>query len=90
MGYADKTLECVECGTSFTFTASEQEFFATKGYTNEPKRCPQCRQANKQRRGGSFGSYDGSGSQRQIFTPAVAPAPRPNPTPLSSIRAHPW
>ncbi|MCX5998614.1 MAG: zinc-ribbon domain containing protein, partial [Chloroflexi bacterium] len=72
MGYADKTLECVECGASFTFTASEQEFFATKGYTNEPKRCPQCRQANKQRRGGSFGSYDGSGSQRprQMY-PAV-------------------
>ena len=47
MGYADKTLECAECGTSFTFSASEQEFFATKGYTNEPKRCPGCRKAKK-------------------------------------------
>ena len=61
MSYTDKTLECVECGASFTFSASEQEFFASKGFTNEPKRCPQCRQAAKQQRGGS-GSYSSSGS----------------------------
>jgi len=68
MGYADKTLECAECGTSFTFSASEQEFFATKGYTNEPKRCPQCRQASKQRRGSSsYGSGSGSGSYSSSY-----------------------
>ncbi len=56
MTYVDKTLECVECGASFTFGAAEQEFFATKGFTNEPKRCPDCRQARKQqRRGDSYG-----------------------------------
>ncbi|NQT47608.1 MAG: zinc-ribbon domain containing protein [Chloroflexi bacterium] len=74
MGYDDKTLECVECGTSFTFTASEQEFFATKGYTNEPKRCYECRQASKQRRGGGYGGGGrdsfGSSRQREMF-PAV-------------------
>ena len=31
MSYEDKTLQCVECGTSFTFSAAEQEFFAAKG-----------------------------------------------------------
>jgi CxxC-x17-CxxC domain-containing protein len=55
MGYVDKTLECVECGTSFTFDASEQEFYANKGFTNEPKRCPTCRQARKQRSGYGYG-----------------------------------
>jgi CxxC-x17-CxxC domain-containing protein len=50
MDYVDKTLECVECGASFTFTASEQEFFASKGFTNEPKRCPNCRQAKREQR----------------------------------------
>jgi len=55
MGYVDKTLECVECGTSFTFDASEQEFYANKGFTNEPKRCPTCRQARKQRSSGGYG-----------------------------------
>ena len=38
MGYEDKTLECVECGANFTFTASEQEFFASKGF--EVVACP--------------------------------------------------
>jgi CxxC-x17-CxxC domain-containing protein len=48
---SDKTMECVECGSSFTFTAGEQEFFASKGYTNEPKRCPNCREARKAQQG---------------------------------------
>jgi CxxC-x17-CxxC domain-containing protein len=65
MSYTDKSLTCVECGASFTFSASEQEFFATKGYTNEPKRCPDCRQAAKQQRQGSFGSSDRYGPQQQ-------------------------
>ncbi|MFC1994654.1 zinc-ribbon domain containing protein [Chloroflexota bacterium] len=65
MSDVDKILECVECGASFTFTASEQEFFASKGYTNEPKRCPDCREARKQQRRGSSGGYDSYGYQRQ-------------------------
>ena len=40
MAYTDKSLECVDCGASFVFDAGEQEFFATKGYTNEPKPLP--------------------------------------------------
>ena len=47
----DKTLTCCECGQEFVFTASEQEFYAEKGFTNEPRRCPACRQARKQRMG---------------------------------------
>ena len=64
MGYVDKTLECVECGLSFTFTASEQEFFADKGFTNEPRRCPECRATRKQQRGG-YGGRGSSGYPRQ-------------------------
>ena len=69
MGYEDKTLECVECGASFTFSASEQEFFATKGFTNEPKRCPQCREAKKEQRRGSRGDWssDGYRGQREMY-----------------------
>jgi len=55
---SDKTLTCVDCGYEFTFTVGEQEFFASRGYTNEPKRCTQCRGARKnQQRGGSGDSY---------------------------------
>lgn len=43
----DKKLNCVECSAEFIFTASEQEFYAEKGFQNEPKRCNECRQARK-------------------------------------------
>ncbi len=52
MSYADKTLTCRDCGTQFTFTAGEQEFFDQKGFTNAPSRCPDCRAARKTSGGG--------------------------------------
>ena len=63
MSFEDKTLQCSDCGNDFTFSAEEQEFFQTKGYTNEPKRCQDCRQARKASRQES-GGY---GSPRQMF-----------------------
>jgi len=72
MSISDKTLTCVECSQDFTFTVGEQEFFASKGFTNEPSRCPQCRAArkNQQGGGGSGGGYGRSGSDREMH-PAV-------------------
>ena len=46
--YQDKTLVCRECGAEFVFTASEQQFYAEKGFQNEPGRCPACRAARRQ------------------------------------------
>jgi CxxC-x17-CxxC domain-containing protein len=66
MAFQDKSLQCSDCGASFTFSAEEQEFFQSKGYTNEPKRCQACRQARKAERYGSSGGY----RPRQMF-PAV-------------------
>jgi CxxC-x17-CxxC domain-containing protein len=51
MTYQDKSIQCSDCGATFTFSAAEQEQFASRGYTNEPKRCPDCRQARKARLG---------------------------------------
>lgn len=45
--YEDKTLKCKECGNDFVFTASEQEFYADKGFQNEPQRCKACRDKRK-------------------------------------------
>ena len=45
--YEDKTLVCKECGAEFVFTAGEQEFYAEKGFQNEPQRCKACRDARK-------------------------------------------
>lgn len=45
--YEDKTLTCKECGQEFVFTAGEQQFYAEKGFENEPQRCKACRDARK-------------------------------------------
>lgn len=45
--YQDKMLVCRDCSNEFTFTAGEQEFYAEKGFQNEPTRCRDCRQAHK-------------------------------------------
>jgi CxxC-x17-CxxC domain-containing protein len=65
LSFEDKTLQCSDCGANFTFSAEEQEFFQTKGYTNEPKRCPACRQARKAER------YGGGGYRPRQMFPAV-------------------
>lgn len=46
--YEDKVLICQECGKEFVWTAGEQEFYASKGFTNEPKRCPACRKKRRE------------------------------------------
>jgi len=61
--YEDRTITCADCGTEFTFTASEQAFYAEKGFTDAPKRCKDCRQARKaQRNAGSGGDSYGGGA----------------------------
>ena len=65
--YVDETLTCGDCGRQFTFTSGEQEFFASKGFTNKPNRCTDCRAARKQGRSGSGGG-DGYGRQREMFS----------------------
>ncbi len=45
--YEDKTLICKDCGAEFTFTSGEQEFYASKGFENEPQRCKDCRTKRK-------------------------------------------
>jgi CxxC-x17-CxxC domain-containing protein len=58
---ADKVLACADCGQEFTFTASEQQFFADRQFS-EPRRCPSCRAARKASRGeggASSGGYSG-------------------------------
>lgn len=64
--YQDRYLTCRDCGTEFVFSASEQEFFAEKGFTNDPGRCPNCRAIRKEnsRRSGGF-------RQRRQMFPAV-------------------
>ena len=58
---ADTTLTCRDCGQAFTFSSGEQDFYASRGFS-EPSRCPDCRAARKsQRDGGDYGSSYGGG-----------------------------
>ena len=78
MSFTDKTLTCRDCGSEFVWTAGEQEFYQARGLTNQPGRCPACRQARKASGGGysaSGGGYSGGGGgyergPRQMY-PAV-------------------
>lgn len=75
MSFEDKTLTCRDCGTSFVFTAGEQEFYESRGFANEPGRCPSCRSARKAQRdgsGGSRGDSQGSRGTREMFPATCA------------------
>ncbi|MFC1847501.1 CxxC-x17-CxxC domain-containing protein [Chloroflexota bacterium] len=71
MIYQDKSIDCFECATTFIFGAEEQEQFASRGYTNEPKRCPTCRDARKAAQfangGSSYGNRSYNSTPRQMF-----------------------
>ena len=60
--YEDKELVCKDCGKTFVFTAGEQEFYAEKGFQNEPQRCKECRNAKK----------NAGKSTREFFTATCA------------------
>ena len=61
----DQSINCVDCGQQFLFTAGEQAFYASKGLTNAPTRCKACREARKQQRAdGPRAPRDRGGSAR--------------------------
>ena len=71
----DTTLTCRDCGQAFTFTSGEQDFYASRGFS-EPTRCPACRAQRKASRdsggsaGGGYGAYGGGyagGGRRELF-----------------------
>ena len=70
----DKYIVCRDCSNEFPFTVSEQEFYAEKGFENEPGRCPDCRRARKQERNGNSGNRgnSGYGGERRMFQTVCA------------------
>lgn len=71
--YSDKTIVCKDCGQEFTFTANEQEFYAEKGFTNEPQRCKACRDAKKRARNDDRG-YNG---ERRMYDAVCSECGKP-------------
>lgn len=60
--YEDKIIKCKDCGQEFVFSAGEQEFYAERGFQNEPQRCKACRDAKK----------NAARPQREMFTAVCA------------------
>lgn len=75
MSYEDKTIACADCGTDFTHSAEDQARYAERGFTNDPKRCPDCRAKRKAQGGGggggSRGGY-GGGAPRESYEATCA------------------
>ena len=72
MSFEDKSIQCSDCGATFTFSVPDQEFFQTKGFTNDPKRCSPCRQIRRAQVG-NVGSYgNNSYATRQMFPATCA------------------
>jgi len=87
MSFQDKTLQCSDCGNTFTFSAEEQEQFQSRGYTNEPKRCPECRQARKAERYGN-NNY-GFTPRRQLFPAVCADCGKETEVPFEPTQGRP-
>jgi CxxC-x17-CxxC domain-containing protein len=78
MTYVDRTLTCVDCSQEFIFSADDQQFYAEKGFSSEPKRCVSCRASRRASRDGGadardlggprgYGSSSSGGSTREFF-----------------------
>ena len=78
-GYRDRILTCRDCGQEFTFSAGEQEFYASKGLTNTPSRCPSCRAA---RRGAQSTSSFSRAPRGESYETTCATCGRPTSVPF--------
>jgi CxxC-x17-CxxC domain-containing protein len=77
MGYIDKTLNCCSCGNDFEFPATQQQHFEKLGFTNEPKRCPDCRAKRKQLGPAPRRSEGAGGGPREFFSAVCAECGKP-------------
>ncbi len=76
MAFVDETLTCKDCGKEFIFSAGEQEFYAEKGFENEPVRCRDCRDKRRRDRDG------GARGERQMYTVVCAECGRETQVPF--------
>lgn len=62
--FQDETLVCCDCNNEFVFSASEQAFYAEKGFQNKPRRCLACRVAKRNAQNGGAPAS----APRQMFS----------------------
>ncbi|MHB8575876.1 MAG: CxxC-x17-CxxC domain-containing protein [Dehalococcoidia bacterium] len=72
MSFVDRSLSCADCGATFIFSVDDQEFHAQKGFTNDPRRCPDCRAQRRSQRDGNSGGGSYGGGSREMFSAICA------------------
>jgi CxxC-x17-CxxC domain-containing protein len=87
--YTDKVLQCTDCGVDFVFSASEQEFFAQKGFASEPKRCSSCRAQRRSAMGASSYGNGSSRGPRELFDATCARCGKETQVPFRPTGARP-
>lgn len=80
--YEDKVLVCADCGKEFIWTAGEQEFYAERGFQNEPRRCPECRKGRKNARSSQNG-------EREMYDAICANCGKPCKVPFKPTEGRP-
>ena len=90
MPFTDKMLTCADCGQEFTFSADDQEFYSTRGFS-EPKRCRSCRAMRRNERDGGGGGGGGGGDggfsrgprvERELFDVVCSSCGQPTKVPF--------
>lgn len=102
MTFQDKTMTCIDCQAEFVHSADDQQRYSERGFTNEPKRCPTCRERRKTsgdagggggrshggRGGGGYGGGGGGGS-REMYDITCAGCGKPTQVPFKPTGSRP-
>ena len=91
MSYEDKTIQCVDCGQEFIHSAEDQARYAERGFTNEPKRCRECREKRKSEggRGRDSGGYGAGRRPRESHEVVCAECGAPTTVPFKPTEGRP-
>ena len=65
MPFEDKTFTCADCGQPFIHSAADQERYAARGLTNDPKRCKPCREKRRAQGSSKGGGGRSPGNEAQ-------------------------
>ena len=89
MSFEDKTLVCADCSQEFTHSAEDQARYAERGFTNEPKRCRDCREKRKAQ--GGRGAMGGGGARpdREMHEVVCAECGAPTTVPFKPTKGRP-
>lgn len=101
MTFSDKNIACADCGAEFVHSGEDQRRYAERGFTNEPKRCPDCRAKRKASGfgggggggrgmdGGGYGGRGGGGGSREFHTATCAECGRQTEVPFKPTEGRP-